>query len=114
MLGLDPGDLKADVTVNIPALAPFAAMAGQNVAGSTVLHLLAAEQPDGSARLAVDGDVGLSAGPGGVAKWVGKAGKVSLRAVLRGQRRGYCATLHGRGGVRRRGCGQCRIPPAWP
>ena len=84
-LGLDPDSPKADVVLSIPALAPFSAMAGQNVAGSTKLHLVIAQQKDGSSALALNGDIALTAAPYGVAKWVGPAGKFSLQANLQGQ-----------------------------
>ena len=84
-LGLDPDSPKADVVLSIPALAPFSAMAGQNVAGSTKLHLVIAQQKDGGSALSLNGDIALTAAPYGVAKWVGPAGKFSLQANLQGQ-----------------------------
>ena len=83
-LGLDPKNPKADVVLSVPALAPFGAIAGKNIAGSTRLHLVVAKHDD-SSSLALDGDVALTAAPGGLAKLVGPAGRLSLLADLKGQ-----------------------------
>ncbi len=84
-LGLNPDSPKADVVLNVPALAPFGAMAGNNLAGSTSLHLVVAMQPDGGSRLALSGDAALTAGPYEVEKLVGPVGHFSLLANVRRQ-----------------------------
>jgi translocation and assembly module TamB len=80
-LGLDPENPKADVMLSVPALAPFGALAGKAIAGSTKLHLVVANH-DGSSSLALDGDVALTDAPGGLAKLVGPAGRLALLVNL--------------------------------
>jgi translocation and assembly module TamB len=80
-LSLDPAAPKADVTLSVPALAPIAAIAAQNIAGSTKLHLVVSQQ-NGAADIALDGDVNLTAAPGSAAKLVGPNGHVSLLMTL--------------------------------
>ena len=84
-LGLNPDSPKADVVLNVPALAPFGAMAGNNLAGSTSLHLVIAMQPDGGSTLALSGDAALTAGPYGLEKLGGPAGHFELLANVRRQ-----------------------------
>ncbi len=84
-LGLDPDAPKADVVLTVPALAPVAAVAGQKVAGSTTLHLVAAAQPDHSTDVAVDGQLALTEAPGPAAKLVGPDGAFLLRMKLADQ-----------------------------
>jgi translocation and assembly module TamB len=81
-MGLIPAAPSADLVVNIPALMPFGAFVAQHIAGSTTLRLHAAQQPDGSTTLALDGAVALTAAPFNAAKYVGPAGHFSLRASL--------------------------------
>ncbi len=79
-LGLNPAHPSADVVLHIPALTPFAAIAHQNIAGDTSLHLIVAHS-----SLALDGNVALTQAPGGVAKLVGSSGRLSLLANLHGK-----------------------------
>ncbi len=80
-LSLDPDKPRADVTFTLPALAPIAAIAAQNVAGSGKIHLVAS-QANGAADIAVDGDVDLTAGPGPAAELVGPDGHFSALLTL--------------------------------
>ena len=84
-LGLNPDAPKADVVLTVPTLAPVAAVAGQNIAGATTLHLVAATQPDHSTDVAVDGQLALTEAPGPAAKLVGPDGAFSLRMKLANQ-----------------------------
>ncbi len=84
-LGLDPDAPKADVVLTVPSLAPVAAIADQRIAGSTKLHLVAAEQRDQSTTIAVDGTVDLTAAPGPAVKLVGPSGRLSLLVRLSNQ-----------------------------
>jgi len=78
-LALNPNAPQADVTLNVPALAPVAALAGQNLAGRTKLHIVARQFGD-TTDLALDGQIALTAGPGPAAKLVGPAGKILIQA----------------------------------
>jgi len=80
-ISLDPAAPGADVVLTAPALAPFAAIAGQKIAGSTKLHLVA-RALGGGTSLALDGDVALTQAPGPAAKLVGQNGKISLLLAL--------------------------------
>jgi translocation and assembly module TamB len=82
-LRLQPGRLGGDVDLSVPALAPFAAMADENIAGSTKMHLTVAQQKTG-ATLALQGDVAFASAPYRLTKIVGKVGQFALRAELRG------------------------------
>jgi translocation and assembly module TamB len=77
-LDLDPASPKADVVFTVPALAPVAALAGQRLGGNTTLHFIAAEQPDQSTNLSLDGDVALTQAPGQAAQLVGPNGHIAL------------------------------------
>jgi translocation and assembly module TamB len=81
MLSLDPDAPKADVVLSVPSLAPVGALAGENLGGSTRLHLVVSQRDD-VAELALDGVVGLTAGPGPAAKLVGPDGRLSVRLSL--------------------------------
>ncbi|HTJ90696.1 MAG TPA: translocation/assembly module TamB domain-containing protein [Acidocella sp.] len=81
-VGLIPQTPSADLTVDVPALAPFGVFVGQQIAGSTTMQLRAAGQPDGSTTVALDGAVALTQAPYHAAKYVGPAGHFSLRANL--------------------------------
>lgn len=85
IVGLIPNAPSADLALNIPALAPFGAFAAQQIAGNTTLQLHAAQQPNGSTALALDGAMALSQAPFSAAKYVGPAGRFSLRANLQDQ-----------------------------
>jgi translocation and assembly module TamB len=80
-LALNPNAPQADITLNVPALAPVAALAGENLAGSTTLHVVAKHLGE-TTDLALDGQVGLTAGPGPSAKLIGPHGKISVLASL--------------------------------
>ncbi|HVE21221.1 MAG TPA: translocation/assembly module TamB domain-containing protein [Acidocella sp.] len=84
-VGLIPNAPSADLVLDIPALAPFGAFAAQQIAGNAALHLHAAQQPNGGTILALDGAVALSQAPFDAAKYVGPAGRFSLRANLQDQ-----------------------------
>jgi translocation and assembly module TamB len=84
-LSLDPASPVADVTLTLPALAPFAEMAGRDVAGSTQLHLTIAPDQANGAQIGLNGTVALSAAPFGLAKLVGPSGQFSLLAETAGQ-----------------------------
>jgi translocation and assembly module TamB len=80
-IGLNPDAPKADLTLTIPALAPVAAIAHQNIDGSTKLHLIASQQ-NGATDVSLDGDVNLTAAPGPAAKLVGHDGHLALLLTL--------------------------------
>jgi translocation and assembly module TamB len=80
-ISLDPGAPSVDVVLTVPALSPLAAIAGQNIAGNTKLHLVA-RQAGGGTRVALDGDVALTQAPGPAAKLVGQSGHLSLLLAL--------------------------------
>jgi translocation and assembly module TamB len=84
-LGLDPDAPKVDVVLTVPALAPVAALAGEKIGGDTTLHLIAAEQPDQSTNLSLDGDVALTQAPGPAAKLVGPKGHIALLLTIANQ-----------------------------
>jgi translocation and assembly module TamB len=79
-IGLDPSAPYADVVLTVPAIAPFAAIAGQKIAGNTKLHVIARNA--GGTSLALDGDVAITKAPGPAAKLVGQNGHLSLRLRL--------------------------------
>lgn len=78
-VGLNPASPHADVTISVPSLAPLGALAAQNIAGHTSLHIIISQQHD-AAHLAVDGTVALDEAPGPVAKLIGQQGHVALVA----------------------------------
>jgi translocation and assembly module TamB len=80
-LGLDPNALHADVVLTVPSLAPYGQLAKQNLGGSTQLHFIAAQEGKAT-NINLDGDVALTAAPGGAARLVGKSGHLSLAVRL--------------------------------
>jgi translocation and assembly module TamB len=80
-IGLDPDAPRVDVVLDVPALAPFAAIAGQAIAGNTKLHLVARQQGGGT-NVMLDGTVALDQAPGPAAKLVGPNGHLSLLLAL--------------------------------
>lgn len=76
-VGLNPANPNADVTLSVPSLAPVGALAAQNIAGSTVLHVNISQQNDAT-QLAVNGSLALDEAPGQLAKLVGKNGHIAL------------------------------------
>jgi translocation and assembly module TamB len=83
-LDLNPAHPAADLVFKIPALAPYGALAGRNIAGATALHLVVHSTEDGAA-LAMDGDVALTRAPENLVSLVGSKGHLSLRMVLANQ-----------------------------
>jgi translocation and assembly module TamB len=80
-IGLDPDAPRVDVVLDVPALAPFAAIAGQTIAGNTKLHVVARQQGGGT-NVMLDGTVALAQAPGPAAKLVGPNGHLSLLLAL--------------------------------
>jgi translocation and assembly module TamB len=80
-ISLDPAAPGADVVLTVPALAPFAAIANQKIAGNTKLHLVAS-QTGNDTSVALDGDVALTQAPGPTAELVGQHGHLSLKLEL--------------------------------
>jgi translocation and assembly module TamB len=71
----------ADLTLTIPALTPFATIAGQPaIAGSAALHLIASQQPDGI-HIALRGAIPLTAGPDHVGEVLGTSTQLALIAT---------------------------------
>ena len=81
-LGLEASHQFADVTATVPELAPLGALAGSNVAGSTKLHLRVAQLQNGTATLALDGEVALTQAPAGLGTFLGPRDEIALRASL--------------------------------
>jgi translocation and assembly module TamB len=75
-LSLDPDAPKADIVFTVPSLAPVAAIARQNIAGNTTLHLIV-ERRNNVATISLDGDVALTTAPGPAVKLVGQNGHLS-------------------------------------
>ena len=82
-LGLVPAQQFADLTLTIPELAPFGALAGGTLGGSSQLHLLVAQTDHGAAKLALDGDVMLRQAPAGLRNFLGPHDAITLRADIR-------------------------------
>ncbi len=81
-LGLGPARQFADVTLTIPELAPFGALAGSAVEGSTQLHLRVAQEAKGTATLALNGDVALRQAPPALQKLLGARDEIAVQASL--------------------------------
>ncbi len=71
-IALDPDAPRADLVLTIPALAPFAAIANQTIAGATTLHLLASRHAT-TTEVALDGGFTLTAAPDNFGKLLGTA-----------------------------------------
>ncbi len=83
-VGLVPAKAFADVTITIPDLAPFSALAtARALGGSATFHLRAAQAGQGNATLALNGDVALRGGPAQIRKLLGPRDEISLQAGLR-------------------------------
>ncbi len=80
-LDLNPDAPQADVVLNVPQLAPVAAIAKQTIGGSTTLHLVIGQQ-HGIASVALNGDVALTQAPGPAVKLVGPNGHLALLVTL--------------------------------
>ena len=81
-LGLAPGHQFADVTLAIPELAPFGALAGSSLGGSTQLHFRVAQAANGAAMLALDGVVALRQAPPKLQNLLGAHDEIAVRASL--------------------------------
>ena len=83
-LGLLPRHPFADVTLTVPDLTPFAAMAGGKLGGTTQLHLTVAGQGHGNATLALEGNAAIANPPKPLAKLLGAQESLNVRARLHG------------------------------
>lgn len=85
-LGLDQDNPFADVTLTVPALAPFGTLAKQTLSGDTQLHLVVVQtaRKDG-ATLSLQGHVALSQAPAGLNKLLAGRTDLSLLASLQGR-----------------------------
>ena len=84
-LGLTPRHPFADVTLTVPDLTPFAAMAGGKLGGTTQLHLTVAGQGNGNATLALEGNAAIANPPKPLAKLLGAQESLSMHARLHGK-----------------------------
>ncbi len=86
-LGLDPNNPFADVTLTVPALAPFGTLAKQQLSGDTQLHLVVVQtaKQDG-ATLSLQGHVALTQAPAGLEKLLTGRTDLSLLASLQGKK----------------------------
>lgn len=86
-LGLDPNHPFADVTLTVPALAPFGNLAKQSLSGETRLHLVVKQtgKKDG-ATLALKGHVELTQAPAGLDKLLSGRTDLSILASLQGKK----------------------------
>lgn len=86
-LGLDQNNPFADVTLTVPALAPFGTLAKQQLSGDTQLHLVVVQTAakDG-ATLTLQGHVALSQAPAGLNKLLAGRTNLSLLASLQGNK----------------------------
>lgn len=85
-LGLDQSNPFADVTLSVPALAPFGVLAKQSLAGDTSLHLVVVQtaKKDG-ATLVLKGRVALTQAPAGLDKFLNGETNLSVLASLQGR-----------------------------
>ncbi len=75
-LGLNPTAPRANLTVNLPDLAPFAALAKQQLAGQLSLHAQLASSKSGqSARFTTDANI--TGGAPSLVKWLGPKPQLS-------------------------------------
>jgi translocation and assembly module TamB len=81
-LGLVPAHQFADVTLTVPDVAPFSALAGRTIGGSTQLHLRVAQADHGAATLALDGNVALRQAPAMLQNFLGGQDDITIRASL--------------------------------
>ncbi len=84
-LDLTPRHPFADVTLTVPDLTPFAAMAGGKLGGTTQLHLTVAGQGNGNATLALEGNAAIANPPKPLAKLLGAQESLSIHARLHGK-----------------------------
>lgn len=86
-LDLAPKTPGADLTLTIPDLAPYAALAGKGlkgkaVAGSTVLRLVAKKHKDGAITAHVDDTLHVTKAPGRIATMLGKSPHLAADATI--------------------------------
>ncbi len=81
---LTGGDLRADVTLDLPELAPFAAIGGVDLQGRThaVVHAAAHGQ---ATEITVDGTAGVTGGMAPVPGLIGPNATIGVTATLDGQ-----------------------------
>jgi translocation and assembly module TamB len=84
-LGLMPRHPFADVTLTVPDLTPFTAMADRKLGGTAQLHLTVAGQGNGNATLALEGTAAIANPPKPLAKLLGAKESLSMRARLHGK-----------------------------
>ncbi len=77
------GNLAVDATLDLPDLAPFAAIGGVDVRGRSNLAIHAA-QHEGTTDATIDGTVGVTGGMAPVPGLLGDAAKLSLAGSLKG------------------------------
>lgn len=75
---------EGKLQVTLPDLAPFAAEAGQQLAGRAALHLTAARQPTGALALDLNGTLGITGGRAPVPVLVGEDAKIAVGAQVQG------------------------------
>ena len=78
------GDLVADIDLGLPAIEPFAAVAGVDIQGSAHVKLHAA-QAARAIQLALDGTIGITGGLAPLPALIGPDGTIAVRASLAGQ-----------------------------
>lgn len=111
VLGLDQDAPMADIQLTIPALAPFATLAGVAIAGSTTLHLTASKQhSENSFIITAKDDLILTQAPKGLDKLLIGKTKIDLSGVIRDKHvqlqhlsldsPGFSLTSHGALGAR--------------
>ena len=83
-LGLGPGHPFADVTLTVPHLAPFTAMAGNDLGGTAQFHLTVSSEGSDTAILALDSTAALTNAPPSLARVLGKQDTLHLKARLHG------------------------------
>lgn len=78
------GALHGQLALTVPEFAPFAAVAGTNLAGRLALTLRAALQGDGT-QIDADGTFGVTGGPAPIPSLVGESAHFTVAASLHGQ-----------------------------
>ena len=78
------GTVRAEMTLDLPDLAPFAAAGGVDIRGHTALTLNAT-QADGATTVNADGTVAITGGMAPLPALIGDAAKLGVTAAMRGQ-----------------------------
>lgn len=78
------GTVRAEMTLDLPDLAPFAAAGGADIRGHTALTLNAT-QADGATTVKADGTVAITGGMAPLPALIGDAAKLGVTAAMRGQ-----------------------------